>query len=892
MRNLKRALSLALASVMLLGMMVVGTSASYTDVTSKNNQEAIEVLQKVGIMTGDDKGNFNPDQKVTRNEMAVIMCNLLDYTVASYKGTSKFTDVPAWAEPYVAACYTNGIIAGYSATTFGGNDSVTTGQAALMLLKALGYFQYASDFGDDWLVATTSQGAKVSLFDDVDTGAREALTRNDVAQMVLNALKADMVDYTGNGGTTVKGDGFEITTGKATYAARTSNSSKYNAITNERANGAAKNTVQLGEELYSGDLKMTEDIHDAYGRPATRWEYKLDKIGDYTDEPLAVYTAKVSKGTLYSLLGKDRLDDINKGNNTLTIVNDGATTVYTKNTADTTAGTVAFDTPARAKFFVNNSSEAYAKGEANEAAKGVQTEVYRNDDGDVTIATIHYYVMKATANYSEAKGELQVSVKTGSANVSRLYDEDFDLSGYKKDDYIIYTYVNNAVEDILPATLVTGDVSAYSSGNSVTLAGTKYSYSKTVKSGDKNTEYRVGDTASVVLDPFGYIVLVDDAAVSVGNYAYVDGVAKKSGLGTDYIAKLYFTDGTKAEVTLNDVYLYQTTAGDTATSLTKVDLAGLKNTTGKTDVNIGTDSNAYLDGWYTFSKNSSGEYTIRAVAAGAQNLTASGAIAGEKVAFATGLKGNANTVMIVDDGDDVTVYTGIKNFPDIGTTTAIKALKEKADATKAYIGVVLVKTTASVDSKDSKTLMYVLNEDTHYVDSVDNERIDVMNVIVDGVVKQIKAKHGDLSEYTLYTKVKEDSSNNYFKGSEEFKDKVDSKYVNTDLDGTQTLSYSKSSLTVGSVSYLVGDDTKITLVMRPVKDSGGTSFTAESLLMKNKVMTDPAADYEYALATDGDNLDSLFNGYKLKGTLSVIKDSTDSDLADTIVLVVNGVKNP
>ena len=60
MRNLKRALSLALASVMLLGMMVVGTSASYADVSSKNNLEAIEVLKAVGVMTGDDKGNFNP----------------------------------------------------------------------------------------------------------------------------------------------------------------------------------------------------------------------------------------------------------------------------------------------------------------------------------------------------------------------------------------------------------------------------------------------------------------------------------------------------------------------------------------------------------------------------------------------------------------------------------------------------------------------------------------------------------------------------------------------------------------------------------------------------------------------------------------------------------------
>ena len=97
MRNLKRALSLALASVMLLGMMVVGTGASYDDVTSEHNQEAIEVLQTVGIMTGDNEGNFNPDEYVTRNEMAVIMCNLLDYRVASYAGTTPFTDVPDWA---------------------------------------------------------------------------------------------------------------------------------------------------------------------------------------------------------------------------------------------------------------------------------------------------------------------------------------------------------------------------------------------------------------------------------------------------------------------------------------------------------------------------------------------------------------------------------------------------------------------------------------------------------------------------------------------------------------------------------------------------------------------------------------------------------------------------
>ena len=46
MRNLKRALSLGLTATMISGLMVMGSSAaSYADVTSKQNEEAIEVLK-------------------------------------------------------------------------------------------------------------------------------------------------------------------------------------------------------------------------------------------------------------------------------------------------------------------------------------------------------------------------------------------------------------------------------------------------------------------------------------------------------------------------------------------------------------------------------------------------------------------------------------------------------------------------------------------------------------------------------------------------------------------------------------------------------------------------------------------------------------------------------
>ena len=187
MRNLKRALSLALASVMLLGMMVVGTGA-FEDVSESHNEEAIAVMELAGIMIGDDKGNFNPDKNVTRNEMAVVMANMLGLDVEDYAGIAPFTDVPAWAEAYVSACYANGIVSGTSATTYTGDANVTAVEAGLMVMKALGYFQYSADFGTDWKVATIKQASDIDLFEDVDAKTNDAMDRNEVAQLAFNAL--------------------------------------------------------------------------------------------------------------------------------------------------------------------------------------------------------------------------------------------------------------------------------------------------------------------------------------------------------------------------------------------------------------------------------------------------------------------------------------------------------------------------------------------------------------------------------------------------------------------------------------------------------------------------------------------------------------------------------
>ena len=729
MRNLKRVLSLGMTAAMITGLMVVGTSAAgYSDVSTEDNVEAIEVLQSVGVMVGDENGDFNPDQLVTRNEMAVVMSNLMEYNVATYSGTSPFTDVPSWAEPYVAACWTNGITAGTSATTYGGDQSVTTAQAALMLMKALGYFQYNSDFNGDWQLATVSQGNKISLFHDVDSGVREAMTRNDVAQLVLNTLESGMVEANDNI-LNVEAPGVSVSTGRVTYEYVTSQESYARAIDDLEAVSATSIStrgyiVELGEKLYDGDLRRTENTHDAYGRPGTRWVYNLDEVGTYADTPLETYTSKVTKGELYSLITKSNLDDISDNHRThdeytFTVYSDGVIVESGKESAvsiNSVYGS-SFDT-VRPDFFSSNSSAAAGYGYTNAVSgKGVQTEVYLDDDGNITLVYINTYLMQATADYNEAKDTLSVDLITtpsdfegliGNINVNQLNGDDFDITGYSEDDYILYTIDGNTIEDIYPATVVTGEVDAYSKTKSVTLDGTQYDYAALIENEEsKDTEYRVGDTAAVVVDQAGYVIYVDSAAISLGNYLFLDGYIAESGLASSYIANGYFTDGTAATITIDEI----------------VD---------KTLDSSRDDTHHELDGWYSYSVNSDDEYRLVACEAGNHgnnNAVTATKLEGNKVSFLTDaskvLRGNSDTVLIVNDGDegksaDLTVYTGISNFPEItidkdSSTKSFNVfyMLKDDDKNSSYVSLVYVNAVGdAIDVAGSiDSLLFVLDED-------------------------------------------------------------------------------------------------------------------------------------------------------------------------------------
>ena len=78
MKNLKRALSFALATVMVIGMMVVGAGAAFTDEAKIVNEEAVDVMVSLGVISGKGDGSyFDPDATLTRAEAAKMIACLL-----------------------------------------------------------------------------------------------------------------------------------------------------------------------------------------------------------------------------------------------------------------------------------------------------------------------------------------------------------------------------------------------------------------------------------------------------------------------------------------------------------------------------------------------------------------------------------------------------------------------------------------------------------------------------------------------------------------------------------------------------------------------------------------------------------------------------------------------
>ena len=315
---MKKLLALVLSLVMVLGLATVGASAAlddFPDAADVNNEEAMAVMNAVGVFTGKD-GKLAPKDNLTRAEAAKLVAYLAlgEKTAEALPAVQVYSDVPAthWAAKYVAYGKNSGIINGTSATTFDPNGALTGYAFGAYILAVLGYDRNIEGMtGENWAINTAKLMQSNDITKGVSGAGSETLTREAAAQYCLNALKADTVDYS-NKGTTVTVNGIDIVTGAsaASSVADKTDVTAHKAIKNEYKVPGDVTVVQLGEKLYDGDLKLTSST-DAFGQPAKTWKYETTEIDTYTSAPDEVLKNGTSYGDLYTTLGKTVVENIN-----------------------------------------------------------------------------------------------------------------------------------------------------------------------------------------------------------------------------------------------------------------------------------------------------------------------------------------------------------------------------------------------------------------------------------------------------------------------------------------------------------------------------------------------------------------------------------------------------
>ena len=296
MKNFKKVLALVLAIATLLSFATVASAktADFADAKDVKNVEAVDVLSYINVLEGypADK-SFKPAKNITREEAAKIIAIFANKSTdisSLYTSANPFADMKGrWGESYVAYGYRAGIIAGKNATSFVPKANVKGTEFLKMVLVVLGYDQNKEGLvGSSWAVNTLELAKVKGLMKGLDNfDANAALTRDQAAQIMLNALKAEKVVY----GQTVTNLVWDTKNGYWTVG----NTAVAAAAVYVSPNGAQNN---YSHELLAKDFGLTlVASQDKWGRPTHTWNKGTATIGEYVDSDKLVksYTTAVTE---------------------------------------------------------------------------------------------------------------------------------------------------------------------------------------------------------------------------------------------------------------------------------------------------------------------------------------------------------------------------------------------------------------------------------------------------------------------------------------------------------------------------------------------------------------------------------------------------------------------
>ena len=721
----KKVLALVLTLALALS---VAAGAAFTDQKQIKNTEAVDMCVALNIISGYPDGSFKPEGNITRAEFTKMICVMLNGGKEPTLGTavnSSFTDVRgtsnAWADKYIESCVSQGIVSGVGGGKFNPAGNVTGSEAAKMLLVALGYKSDIESFtGSAWEVNVNVKATEKGLYDDLaglDTS--KALSRDNAAQMVWNALQAKEVkyDYT---------------------------------LVSENGQLVSKTTLLNKDDSLLEDKYDTKDTDDTTGI-LTAIKYNTTKE-EYT------YTiSDVVKGAVKTVGTYTTEADFTEllGHNVTFVVKDNSAKdvygAYAKDSAvlvsglvdDIDAADVSVD--ASSGLFNSNSSievndtdydiDTYATvflyGTRDHAVAATQltaaqvlnqnkdiilpayytfTAIDNDDDDDIDVIIV-YPVDFGKITYV-GSDYVRVAVvdptTTNNSDVttnSTKYDTDKNdyvlYKGAAKDDYALVS-ADTSLKTLGNIALLekqTGKVTSTSKDTAV-IGGNSYdiSYQTAVKSQrNKTVDFRAIN---------GFVVWSDASnSVDVTDYVLVTGISGSKGVSGYYEASLLFTDGKTVTAPIKNVTIGNTThdKGDVATYVDEATLWSYEISSGKYELTAlpATNMNGAegFDMW--MNNGTTANSTVWSPAKKSADADA-------KISFTKGTGANETTikckidpsaVVFVKDGDDYSVKTGSDLAKVTGAASVYYAGVEENDNGYSFVTFAFVNT-SSVSASD------------------------------------------------------------------------------------------------------------------------------------------------------------------------------------------------
>ena len=187
----KKILSLLLAAAVLLGSAPAALAAS-----SASDSVIEEVIRATGIMVGDESGDMNLNNTVTRAEYAKMLVSASTYKdkVSGASNASPFKDVPYthWAAGYIKTAVEQGWLTGYLDGSYKPDNTVTLEEAATGVLKLLGYT--SEDFSGSYPYGQLALYESLGLDVNITASQGTAMTRRNMMYLFYNLLNAETKD--------------------------------------------------------------------------------------------------------------------------------------------------------------------------------------------------------------------------------------------------------------------------------------------------------------------------------------------------------------------------------------------------------------------------------------------------------------------------------------------------------------------------------------------------------------------------------------------------------------------------------------------------------------------------------------------------------------------------